>query len=109
MKTRLVAAAAVLGLAGSALGQYALDHSLQVGSGGRNAPGRDLKKELEFRNAVITGNAPGGISFRGDVGYRAPGEFFGHLGSNDTFAFRRDSAYSGLAGLGLLGTDALQY
>ena len=34
-------------------------------------------------------DAPGGISFRGDVGYRAPGEFFSSLGSNDTFAFRR--------------------
>jgi hypothetical protein len=100
---------ALAALAGSSFGQHALDRSLQVGSGGINGPGRDIKKELEFRNAIVTGNAPGGISFRGDVGYRAPGEFFGRLGSNDTFAFRRDSAYSGLGGLGLRGTDALQY
>ncbi len=109
MKAGMWAAAVVFGLAGSALGQYALDHSLQVGSSGQNGPGRDFKKELEFRNAIVTGNAPGGISFRGDVGYKAPGEFFGHLGTNDTFSFRRDSAYSGLAGYGLRGTDALQY
>ncbi len=109
MNARLWATAVVAALAGSAMGQYALDHSLQVGSGGRNGPGRDFKKELEFRNAIVTGNAPGGISFRGDVGYRAPGEFFSSLGSNDTFAFRRDSAYSGLGGLGLRGPDALQY
>src|ERR1044071_8028118 len=97
--TRMWAVAVVCGVCGSAMGQYALDHSLQVGSGGRNAPGRDFKKELEFRNAIVTGNAPGGISFRGDVGYKAPGEFFGNLGSNDTFAFRRDSVYSGLGGV----------
>ena len=109
MNARLWIAAAVFGLAGTAMGQYALDKNLQVGSGGRNGPGRDFKKEMEFRNAIVTGNAPGGISFRGDVGYRAPGEFFGSLGSNDTFGFRRDSAYSGLGGLGLRGTDALQY
>lgn len=109
MKATVWSMLAVVVLAGSAYGQYALDHSLQVGSGGRNGPGRDIRKELEFRNAIVTGNAPGGISFRGDVGYRAPGEFFGSLGSNETFAFRRDSAYSGLAGLGLRGTDALQY
>jgi hypothetical protein len=101
---------AVCGLAaGAAMGQNALDRNLQVGSGGRNAPGRDIKQELQFRNAIVTGNAPGGMSFRADVGYRAPGEFFGHLGSNDTFTFRRDSAYSGLGGVGLRGTDALQY
>src|SRR5215471_6059992 len=106
---RLMLLVALCGVCGPAMGQYALDRNLQVGSGGVNAPGRDFKKELEFRNAIVTGNAAGGISFRGDVGYRAPGEFFGHLGSNDLFAFRRDSALSGLGGVGIRGTDALQY
>lgn len=106
---RLAIVLVVCGLAGSAMGQYNLDNNLQVGAGKRNPAGRDLKQELQFRNAIVTGNAPGGISFRGDVGYRAPGEFFGSLGSNDTFTFRRDSAYSGLAGMGIRGTDALQY
>ncbi len=68
-----------------------------------------LVDELRFRNAIATGNAPGGLSFRGDIGYRAAGEFTGDLGSDALFAFRRDSLYSGLAGMGIRGTDALQY
>src|SRR5690606_2294464 len=69
----------------------------------------DLAAEMRFRNAVVTGNAPGGLSFRGDVGYRAAGEFTGRLGADDTFSFRRDTVYSGLGGMGLRGTDSLQY
>jgi hypothetical protein len=65
--------------------------------------------EVKFRNAIITGNAPGGMSFRGDVRYRAPDDFRGKLGSDDLYAFRRDSLYSGLGGMGIRGTDALQY
>jgi hypothetical protein len=68
-----------------------------------------LVDELRFRNAIATGNAPGGLSFRGDIGYRAQGEFTADLGSDELFAFRRDSLYSGLAGMGIRGTDALQY
>ncbi len=68
-----------------------------------------LVDELRFRNSIATGNAPGGLSFRGDIGYRAAGEFTGDLGSDALFAFRRDSLYSGLAGMGIRGTDALQY
>jgi hypothetical protein len=101
--------AAVCGLAATAWGQNALDRNLQRGSGGVNQSRPDFASELRFRNAVVTGNAPGGMSFRGNVGYTAPGEFFGTLGSNDNFAFRRDTVYSGMAGLGIRGTDALQY
>lgn len=97
------------GLATPALGQRALDANQRVGDGRINPEGRDFGAEVRFRNAIITGNAPGGLSFRGDVGYRAPGEFLGTQGSNDLFAFRRDSASSGLAGMGIRGTDALQY
>lgn len=79
----------------------------QYGRGNVQQPG--LAEELRFRNAIATGNAPGGLSFRGDVGYRAPSEFTGELGSDSLFAFRRDSLYSGLAGMGIRGTDALQY
>lgn len=86
-----------------------LDRNPLRGSGGANAPTRDLAAEVRFRNAIVTGNAPGGLSFRGDAGYRAPGEFMAPLGSNNLFNFRRDSVYSGLAGLGIRGTDALQY
>lgn len=86
-----------------------LDRNLQTGSGGINHPTGDLNAEMRFRNAVVTGNAPNGLSFRGGVGYVAPGEFFGRLGSNSLFQFRRDSINSGMAGLGIRGTDALQY
>lgn len=77
--------------------------------GSRNYQRPNLANEISFRNAIATGNAPGGISFRGDLGYRAAGEFTGELGSDSLFAFRRDSLYSGLAGMGIRGTDALQY
>lgn len=110
----LAGAVAVL-LAGVAHAQNALgdgqglDHNLSK-AGTRNVRVKpDLATELRFRNAIVTGNAPGGLSFRGDVGYGASGEFTGDLGSNDLFPFRRDSLYSGLAGQGLRGTDALQY
>ncbi|MAO20093.1 MAG: hypothetical protein CMJ35_12255 [Phycisphaerae bacterium] len=77
--------------------------------GTANAARTSLADELRFRNSIATGNAPGGLSFRGDLGYRAAGEFTGELGSDSLFAFRRDSLYSGLAGMGIRGTDALQY
>ena len=86
----------------------ALDNSLSTrGRYNRSRP--SLREEFAFRNSIVTGNAPNGMSFRGDVGYRAPGEFEGLLGSNDQFAFRRDSLRSGMAGMGIRGTEALQY
>jgi hypothetical protein len=112
--------AALIGLAGLCLGVApawgqaapgdgrALDANPGVGSR-FNAARPSFAQELQFRNAIVTGNAPGGLSFRGDLGYRAPGEFTGDMGSDELFAFRRDSLYSGLAGMGIRGTDALQY
>lgn len=96
-------------VAQTALGDgTALDAS--PSSQGRVNPARpSFSRELQFRNAIVTGNAPGGLSFRGDLGYRAPGEFTGQLGSDELFSFRRDSLGSGLAGMGIRGTDALQY
>src|SRR5437762_1643352 len=85
MKARITAVSVmvgVCGVSGAASGQNALDRNLQVGSGGVNTPTRpDFNTEVRMRNAIITGNAPGGVSFRGDVGYRAPGEFLGRLGT----------------------------
>lgn len=86
----------------------ALDNSLSK-SGRYNQSRPSLREEFAFRNSIVTGNAPNGLSFRGDVGYRAPGDFRGELGSNDLFGFRRDSLQSGIAGMGIRGTDALQY
>jgi hypothetical protein len=86
------------------------DASLQQGSGGTNsAINNDLQNSMALRNAIVTGNAPGGMSFRGNLGYVSSREFRGELGSDDLFSFRRDSLYSGISGLGIRGTDALQY
>lgn len=116
-RIRMHALVGVVGIAWSALGanaQNALGDGraldANTGSGGRiNYERPSFSQELQFRNAIVTGNAPGGLSFRGDLGYRAAGEFSGDIGSDDLFSFRRDSLYSGLAGMGIRGTDALQY
>lgn len=87
-----------------------IDRSSQKGSGGANtAVQNDLQQSLMLRNSIVTGNAPGGLSFRGNVGYVATRDFRGELGSDTLFSYRRDSLYSGISGLGLRGTDALQY
>lgn len=120
--------AATAANAQNALGEgRALDRPLQQGVR-HNTPVSNLAAELRFRNAIVTGNAPGGASFRGDVGYRASGEFTGgdpelvgaleRLGldagslggaaSNDLFAFQRDALYSGLATRGIRGIEGLQ-
>jgi len=106
----------VCGLAGLAHGQGALGDGralerdmTRYGPGGPPPLGRDIMQEIRFRNAIVTGNAPGGLSFRGDLGYTDPFEFRGDLGSDDLFEFRRDSMFSGLAGVGIRGTEALQY
>src|SRR5690606_25525976 len=67
----------------------ALDANPRVGSGGVNS----LEGQIDYRlrNAVITGNVAGGRAFRGEVDYRAPGEFGGRLGSDDLFQFRTRS------------------
>ncbi|MFI4870267.1 MAG: hypothetical protein ACIARQ_00510 [Phycisphaerales bacterium JB061] len=118
MKPRIahLALPIMIAAATQAAGQNALgdgrknDASLQQGSGGTNtAVNNDLQNSLSLRNAIVTGNAPGGMSFRGNLGYVGSREFRGELGSDDLFSFRRDSLYSGISGLGLRGTDALQY
>jgi hypothetical protein len=106
--------AAVLVLAGQALGQNALgdgtilDRNLQVGSGGRNTQVLDLQSQIRFNNAIITGNAAG-RSFHGSVGYRATDEFGAVLGSNSLYTFRRDTAPGAFAGAGVRASDALRY
>lgn len=114
MQARIAIAGLALGIGPVALGQNALgdgralDNSLSANSP-YNYQRPNLANEIQFRNAIVTGNAPGGLNFRGDVGYMAPGDFRGELGSDELFAFRRDSLYSGLAGMGIRGTDALQF
>lgn len=95
-------------LAQNALGSgNALDANLRVGDK-RNARGRDVRQELAFRNAIVTGNAGAGLSFRGDIGYRASDDFRSTTGSDNLFDFRRDSDYSGLATLNIRGITPVQ-
>ena len=112
---RALSLASVLSLFSSAaVGQNALgdgralDGNLSV-DGPLNVSRPSFEAELRFRNAIATGNAPNGLSFRGDTAFTAPSEFRGVLGSNDLFSFRRDTLTSGLAGMGIRGTDALQF
>src|SRR5436190_19507572 len=58
------------------------------------AQGRDYAAEAKNRNAIVFGRAPGGLSFRGGLGYKDPGEFLGHLGTQDLHSFMADTTYS---------------
>ncbi len=85
-----------LGLPSAALAQYqlgngrALDNNLRVGSGGRNDSQAPTNLGL-YQDALITGNTGGLSRFRGNIGYRAVGEFSGNLPSNDNFRFYLNS------------------
>lgn len=98
-------------LAQDALGSgRALDANLQQGGSRVNPPGRNanIAQEVRFRNAIVTGNAPGGLSFRGDAGYIAADDFRANTGGNTLYDFQRDSLYSGLATRGIRNIDALR-
>lgn len=88
----------------------ALEQSLRTPTPGvpQGQFNRSFARELMFREAIVTGAAPGGYSFRGT---RLPSqfEFRGELGDDALYSYRRDSLYSGLAGRGIRGTEALQY
>lgn len=96
--TRFCVAAVAIGLlAVAAPGQYQvnqdgrrLDNNLRAGSGGYNAP-QVTNTPGAYADALVTGNVEGLAAFRGDVGYRAPSEFRGQLGSDDLFDFTRRS------------------
>ncbi len=95
----------------------ALDANPLVGSGGVNRPARNFAAEVQLRNALVTGNAPGFGYFRGDLGYsgefdfRAGEGFTGAIGGgdaeNDIFGFERRS-FSAAATRGVRGIDALR-
>jgi len=42
------------------------------------------------RQAIVTGNAPGGLSFRGSVGYTSENDFRGGLPSDPLYTFERE-------------------
>jgi hypothetical protein len=85
----------------------ALDANTLVGSNGFNY-GSGVSTfagsgnyDFAARNDVLTRNVVAGRGFQGSVGYRAPYDFQGHLGTNDLFSFRADSALSNPAYVGL--------
>lgn len=104
--TNLRSAACFVGLAGfflfhtsaataqDALGAGdALDANLSL-QGTRNTPTPNAAAAYRVRNLLVTGDIAGGREFRDSVGYTAAEDFRGALGSDDTFRFRADSAFS---------------
>ncbi|MCA9291467.1 MAG: hypothetical protein KDA25_10085, partial [Phycisphaerales bacterium] len=69
-----------------------LDRNLSKTDGPVNV--RVPGENFSARNLLVTGNVAGGRGFRGSVGYRAPGDFSGDLGSDELDAFLADSALS---------------
>jgi hypothetical protein len=67
-----------------------------------------MYREVQMRNALVTGNVSGLGSFRGNVGYSAPSEFRGSLGSDQSYSFRR-SAASSIGQRSIRGGDAIRY
>ncbi len=104
-------------IAPDALGQgYAggdgrvLERDLRVGAGRAGlTPRASMAEEVRLRNALITGNVGGLRSFHGNVGYTAPDDFRASLGSDSTFAFRRDSTSASQFSRPLRGGEGLRY
>lgn len=88
-------------------GGRALDANTKVGGDGRNQQSQDINALIRFNDAVITGQAAGGKSFRGPLGYRSASDFRGPLSTDSTYRFERDSALSGLSSTGLRSSDLL--
>ncbi len=109
--TLLIALSGVAGFATTALAQAGgggriLERDMRVGAGSAGlTPRANMMEEVRLRNALITGSAGGLRSFRGNVGYRGLNDFGDRLGSDGTFAFRRDSA----SATTLRGVDSLRY
>jgi len=96
----------------------ALDNSLRLGERiNPMSPNANLAAEVAYRNALVTGNVGGGMSFREGVGYTSAFDFRTEydasgnpipLPSNEIFNFERDSASSAtLRGIDGLRTQAV--
>ncbi|MCL4212199.1 MAG: hypothetical protein KJZ68_16230, partial [Phycisphaerales bacterium] len=85
----------------------ALDADRRVGGDGRVEA--TPQEDFRLRNLLVTNSVAGGRGFRGALGYTAPEDFRGRLGSNDLYAFeRRASAYSSLGAIvGAMGNTPL--
>jgi len=106
--------------AGSASGQYlvrqgqVLDANPMVGSGGLNT-GRGYL-QFDRSNQIITGNAAGGLSFRGYSPIRDPGAFYttplapqgsGLLGGSLLGSANSQQSFAGVGGTTYLPSDSL--
>lgn len=89
---------AMLGWSEAAHGQYALGGGNRLDANPSRVTGRSNlplpTQDFRARNLIVTGDVAGGRAFRGDVGYTAPGDFRGRLGTDDFFRFQADSAFS---------------
>lgn len=115
MRTAVASFILLAGLAASASAQNALGdgRGLQKNTNKYDASkgpvNRGYDKEaIRMRNAIVFGNAAGGASQRSST-LQDSSQFMSSLGSDSLYNFRRDSYYSGLAGQGIRGTEALQY
>lgn len=91
----------VAGLAlpsGVAAGQNALGDGRNLEKQTGNAPlppvrnrNESFRAQMKLNDAIVTGNATGGRSFRGNAGYTSANDFRGRLGSDDLFSFSRDA------------------
>ncbi len=94
-------AAAILPTPTAALGQNALgdgrvlDANLSTSSR-YNQPRQGFLLN-RINEAIVTGTAPGGMSFRGSLGYTSPFAFRGATAGQSQYGFERDSIYSNLA------------
>lgn len=112
-RTLLIGLFSLAGSAG-AFGQNALgdgrslERPLQR-TGVFNAPRLDLNSEVRLRNAMVTGNAPGGRSLQIAAPYSDADDFRDALGTDSLFRFRRDSYGAGSLNVGFRGTESIQY
>lgn len=94
-------AAAILAVPVAALGQSALgdgralDANLSTTSR-YNQPRQGFLLN-RINEAIVTGTAPGGMSFRGGLGYTSPFAFRGDTAGLSQYGFERDSIYSNMA------------
>ena len=114
MRTAAASFILLAGLAASAQAQNALGdgRGLQKNTNKYDASKGPVNKGWDkdaarFRNAIVFGNAPG--SSQRSSTLKDSSQFMSSLGSDTLYNFRRDSYYSGLAGQGIRGTEALQY
>lgn len=101
-----VAAAPLSALGQNSLGWNNLRRDFnRYGSGAftRGGPGNAIN------NAIIYGNAPNGMSFRGQRGFSNPYEFQGRLGSDEITRFERDSYSSRAPNFGVNAAQISNY